>query len=103
MAVSLDHALDQSLRFRLIGLHGFIDENSHEGLEQLTVRLRALNHLGELFQVFGPHGELMAQSDGLVRHHASTGPAARPGRRHAFSQCRAARVPRSYGNAAHLR
>ena len=79
MAVSLDHALDQSLRFRLIGLHGFIDENSHEGLEQLAVRLRALNHLGELFQVFGPHGELMAQSDGLVRHHASTGPPPDPG------------------------
>lgn len=68
MAVSLEHALDQSLRYRLIGLHGFIDENSQGGLEQLTARLGGLDHLGELFQVFGPHGELMAQSDGLARH-----------------------------------
>ncbi len=72
MAVSLNHALDQSLRYRLIGLRGFMDENSRVGLHQLTVRLRGLDHLGELFQVFGPHGELMAQSDGLARHHVST-------------------------------
>jgi two-component system, OmpR family, heavy metal sensor histidine kinase CusS len=71
MAVSLNHALDQSLRYRLIGLRGFIDENSNEGLDRLTMRLRELDHLGELFQVFGPHGELMAQSDGLARHHFS--------------------------------
>lgn len=74
LAVSLDHALDQSLRYRLIGLHGFIDENSREGLDRLTARLRELNTLGELFQVFGPHGELMAQSKGLARHHVSTQP-----------------------------
>ncbi len=55
MAVSLNHALDQGLRYRLIGLHGFIDENSRDGLERLTARLSGLNHLGELFQVFGPH------------------------------------------------
>lgn len=72
MAVSLNHALDQSLRYRLIGLHGFIDDNGHDGLDRLAVRLRGLNHLGELFQVFGPNGELMAQSDGLARHHVST-------------------------------
>lgn len=72
LAVSLDHALDQSLRFRLIGLHGFIDQNSHDGMDRLAERLAGLDHLGELFQVFGPHGELMAQSDGLARHHVST-------------------------------
>jgi heavy metal sensor kinase len=83
-AVSLDHALDQSLRFRLIGLHDFIDENSHEGLDELAVRLRGLNHLGELFQVFGPHGDLMAQSDGLARHHASTKTPPGPGPRMRF-------------------
>ncbi len=72
LAVSLDHALDQSLRYRLIGINEFIDENSRVGLDQLTLRLRGLDHLGELFQVFGPNGELMAQSDGLARHHFST-------------------------------
>ncbi len=69
LAVSLDHALDQSLRYRLIGLQGFMQDHSHEGLPRLSAKLRELNHLGELFQVFGPHGELLAQSDGLARHH----------------------------------
>jgi hypothetical protein len=52
-------------------LHGFIDQNSHDGLDRLAESLAGLNHLGELFQVFGPQGELMAQSDGLARHHVS--------------------------------
>jgi heavy metal sensor kinase len=72
LAVSLDHALDQSLRYRLIGVHSFIDENSHDGLAGITLKLRELDHLGELFQVFGPRGEVVAQSDGLARHHVST-------------------------------
>ncbi len=74
LAVSLDHALDQSLRYRLIGLHGFIEQNGGDGLDRLAERLRGLDQLGELFQVFGPRGELMAQSDGLARHHVSTTP-----------------------------
>jgi hypothetical protein len=41
-------------------------------LNHLTTRLRAFDTLGELLQVFGPHGELMAQSYGLARHHVST-------------------------------
>ena len=84
MEVSLNHALDQSLRYRLIGLRGFMDENSRAGLDQLTVRLRGLDHLGELFQVFGEHGELLAQSDGLARHHVSTAPPPDPGARILF-------------------
>ena len=79
MAVSLNHGLDQGLRHRLIGLHGFIDENSQAGLDSLTLKLRGLDQLGELSQVFGPHGELMAQSDGLSRHHVSTKPPPDPG------------------------
>lgn len=84
LAVSLNHALDQSLRYRLIGLHGFIEENSHAGLGYLTRRLRELDTLGELFQVFGPQGELMAQSDGLERHHVGTRPPPDPGARMLF-------------------
>ena len=84
LAVSLDHALDQSLRYRLIGLHGFIDENSREGLDRLRTRLRQLDTLGELFQVFGPQGELMAQSDGLARHHVRRQPPPDPGARMLF-------------------
>ena len=84
MELSLNHALDQSLRYRLIGLHGFIDDNSHEGLDRLAVRLRELDRLGELFQVFGPDGALMAQSDGLARHHVSTQSPPDPGPRMTF-------------------
>jgi hypothetical protein len=74
LAVSLDHALDQSLRYRLIGVHNFIDQNSENGLDQLGEKLRGLDHLAELFQVFGPSNQLMAQSDGLSRHHVGTQP-----------------------------
>ena len=66
--VSLNHAMDEGLRFRLIGLHAFIDENSSDNLDVLGAKLRELEHLGDLFQVVGPHGVLMAQSDGLARH-----------------------------------
>jgi signal transduction histidine kinase len=72
LSVSLDHAIDQRLRFRLIGLHAFIDDNSQGSLDSLAVKLRELDHLGDLFQVVGPHGELLAQSDGLARHHVRT-------------------------------
>ncbi len=79
LAVSLDHALDRSLRYRLIGLRGFIEDNSREGLDPLAAKLVELDTLGELFQVFGPHGELMAQSNGLSRHHAGSQPPPDPG------------------------
>lgn len=84
LAVSLDHALDQGLRHRLIGLHGYIDENSQQGLNGLAARLRALNTLGELLQVFGPDGELLAQSNGLSRHGVSTKTPPDPGARMLF-------------------
>jgi heavy metal sensor kinase len=84
LAVSLDHALDQSLRYRLIGLHGFIEQNKREGLDHVARRLRELDTLGELFQVFGPHGELMAQSDGLARHHVGAQLPPDPGARMLF-------------------
>lgn len=74
LAVSLDHALDQSLRYRLIGLHEFIEENKQADLNHLSKRLREMASLGELFQVFGPQGELIAQSEGLTRHHVNTAP-----------------------------
>ncbi len=82
--VSLDHAIDQRLRFRLIGLHAFIDENSQESLDTLATKLRGLKHLGDLFQVVGPEGELLAQSDGLARHHVRVEPLSNLGGRMVF-------------------
>ena len=82
--VSLDHAMDEGLRFRLIGLHAFIDENSSDNLDVLGAKLRDLEHLGDLFQVVGPHGILMAQSDGLARHHVRAERPSQLGGRMAF-------------------
>ena len=79
LALSLDHALDQGLRHRLIGLHDFMEENSDRGIGSAYGETRALSSLGELFQVFGPSGELMAQSHGLSRHHVGTQPPPNPG------------------------
>ncbi len=79
LAVSLNHALDQSLRYRLIGLHGFIDQNSGAGIVALKTKLQGIGSLGELFQVFGPNGELMAQSEGLARHEVDVQPPPDPG------------------------
>ncbi len=103
LAVSLDRALDQGLRYRLIGLHDFIEENSDEGLERLGAKLRQLNTLGELFQVFGPQDELMAQSNGLARHHIGTQPPPDPGARMYFRNAGPAMVPVSHGRAADIR
>ena len=91
--VSLDYAIDQSLRFRLIGLHAFIDENSQASLDTLAAKLRDLEHLGDLFQVVGPHGELMAQSDGLARHHVRVEPVSDPGGRMVFRNAGPRRFP----------
>jgi heavy metal sensor kinase len=84
LAVSLDHAIDQGLRFRLIGLHAFVDEHSQESLTRLAANLRELNHLGDLFQVVGPSGEFLAQSDGLARHHVRVEPVPNLGARMVF-------------------
>ncbi len=103
MAVSIDHALDQSLRYRLIGLRGFIDDNSAEGLDQLAAKLGELNHLGELFQVFAPDGKLMAQSDGLRRHHVGAKPPPDPGAGVLYRSAGPPLVPASHGYATRLR
>ncbi len=79
MAISLNHALDQGLRFRLIGMHHFIENNSQQGMKELSVKLSEMDSLGDLFQVFGSHAELIAQTDGLSRHDVSTLPPPDPG------------------------
>jgi len=91
--VTLDRAMDQGLRFRLIGLHAFIDDNSHDSLDDLTARLRGLNHLGDLFQVVGPRGELIAQSDGLARHRVHAEAASNLGGRMIFRDAGPRRFP----------
>jgi len=64
---SLNHALDQGLRYRLMGLRHFLEDIDPDG-KQISSRLNAISQLGELFQVFDANGVLIAQSSGLERH-----------------------------------
>jgi heavy metal sensor kinase len=74
MWLSLDHALDQHLRYRLIGMHHFLEESDTSANGQIEERLREISTLGELWQVFDGSGRLIAQSEGLARHHVTDQP-----------------------------
>lgn len=64
----LNHALDQGLRYRLIGLRTFLEEVEPGGSEEIASRLNEVSQLGEQYQVFDASGTLIAQSRGLARH-----------------------------------
>jgi heavy metal sensor kinase len=64
----LDQALDQGLRYRLIGLRRFLEDVRPRDDREIAVRLEEVSRLGELYQVFDARGALVAQSDGLARH-----------------------------------
>ncbi len=64
----LNHALDQGLRYRLMGLREFLEDVEPGGNQEITSRLNEISQLGELYQVFDADGTLIAQSRGLARH-----------------------------------
>jgi heavy metal sensor kinase len=64
----LNHALDQGLRYRLIGLREFLQDVEPGGEREIASRLNEISRLGELYQVFDADGALIAQSHGLARH-----------------------------------
>jgi heavy metal sensor kinase len=64
----LNHALDQGLRYRLIGLREFLEDVEPGGDREITSRLSEISQLGELYQVFDASEALIAQSRGLARH-----------------------------------
>jgi heavy metal sensor kinase len=70
----LNHALDQGLRYRLIGLREFLEDAEPGGNEEIAFRLNRISQLGELYQVFDADGALIAQSRGLARHGAPQRP-----------------------------
>jgi heavy metal sensor kinase len=71
---ALDHALDQGLRYRLIGLREFLADVEPGGDREIASRLAEISQLGELFQVFDAEGALIARSRGLVRHDVGQRP-----------------------------
>ena len=65
---ALNHALDQGLRYRLIGLRQFLEDIEPSGNQKIASRLNGISKLGDLYQVFGANGVLIAESHGLARH-----------------------------------
>lgn len=74
LRTQLDFALDQGLRYRLMGLRHYLDTAPAETPEGIVTRLREASTLGELFQVYDVEGVLIAQSDGLTRHGVTQPP-----------------------------
>jgi len=65
---ALNHALDEGLRYRLMGLRHFLEDVGPGGTDGIAARLDEISQLGELYQVFDANGVLIAQSSGLARH-----------------------------------
>jgi heavy metal sensor kinase len=65
---ALNHALDQGLRYRLIGLREYLEDVEPGGDWEIASRLEEISKLGELYQVFDVNGRPIARSRGLARH-----------------------------------
>lgn len=70
----LGHALDQGLRYRLMGLHQFLEEMDPAGAGEIATKLGETAELAELYEVFDENGTLLAQSTGLERHRVPNRP-----------------------------
>ncbi len=68
IGVALNRALDQGLRYRLMGLRHFLEDVGPTGTPGIAARLDEISQLGELYQAFDANGSLIAQSQGLARH-----------------------------------
>jgi heavy metal sensor kinase len=64
---ALNRALDQGLRYRLVGLRHFVEDV--RGRDAMATRLDQIADFGELYQVFDGDGRLIAQSSALARHN----------------------------------
>ena len=71
---ALNYALDQHLRYRVVGLGEYL--NDSPGRSEMASKLAEIDQLGELYQVFDGDGSLIAQSYTLARR----GVAGRPPR-----------------------
>jgi heavy metal sensor kinase len=70
----LNHALDEGLRYRLIGLREYLEAAEPGGDAALATRLDEISQLGDLHQVFDADGRLIARSQGLARHGVTDRP-----------------------------
>ena len=65
---ALNHTLDEGLRYRIMGLHHFLEDTNPNGIEGIARRLSETSQLAELYEVFDAKGVMIAQSSGLARH-----------------------------------
>ena len=70
----LNAALDQGLRYTLIGLSEFLGQGGPGGERDVEARLAEIARLGDLYQVYDHDGRLIAQSHGLARHNVTAPP-----------------------------
>ncbi len=71
---ALSHALDEGLRYRLMGLHNFLEDMNPGGIDEIAAKLNETSELAELYEVFDAKGALIAQSTGLERHRVPARP-----------------------------
>jgi heavy metal sensor kinase len=74
IGLALNRALDAGLRYRLVGVRRYLEDLGPTRPGELAGRLDQMSKLGELYQVFDGHGQMIAQSDGLARHGVSPRP-----------------------------
>jgi signal transduction histidine kinase len=70
---ALNSALDQGLRYRLMGLRQYLEDEGHGG-PGVAAKLAQIYQIGELYEVFDGDGGLIAQSYGLERHQVRQRP-----------------------------
>ena len=71
MRATMYHAIDEGLRYHILGVRGFLEERRDSTPSQLREELDRASNLtlgGGLFQVFDERGTLVYQSPGLARH-----------------------------------
>ena len=71
---ALHNALDQRLRFRLVGLRQHLDAADSQRQQDTLSKFAEISRFGELYQVFDGDGRLIMQSDGLERRRAGQRP-----------------------------
>jgi len=71
---ALNHALDQGLRYRLIGLQRFLENIDAAGNEGIAEELNETSQLAELYQILDANGNLIAESGSLAHHHVPVKP-----------------------------
>ena len=70
----LNTALDQGLRYRLVGLRQYLEDVDTDRAQDVESRLEDIYYFGELYEVFDDKGALVAQSYSLLRHRVPPRP-----------------------------